>query len=86
MRPLGNTIQIYDRKGLSEIPLPVPDGTVGRSEVLNELCGAVLDGKPAPHDGQFGRATVSACLDIQTSAARNATCLAHAVPQKLAVR
>ena len=39
-----------------------------RTNVIDELCDAVIDGRPPAHDGLFARGTVEACLAIQESA------------------
>jgi phthalate 4,5-cis-dihydrodiol dehydrogenase len=46
----------------------VPVREVPRAEVMDELYGAVVLGKPARHDGEWARATLEACLAILRSA------------------
>jgi phthalate 4,5-cis-dihydrodiol dehydrogenase len=36
--------------------------------VIDEVCAAVLDGKPALHDGRWGMATLEVCLAMVASA------------------
>lgn len=59
---------IYSDDGRDVIDLPEPRSGGGRSEVLDELCGAALRNLPARHDGRFARATVAATLAILESA------------------
>jgi len=58
-------LAIYHDDGVSEISLP-PE-VDGRVAVLDEFCAAVLDGRPAVHDGEFGRGTVEASLALLDS-------------------
>jgi phthalate 4,5-cis-dihydrodiol dehydrogenase len=51
-------------KELDRVPVrPVP-----RAEVMDELYGAVVLGRPVPHSGEWARATLEACLAILRSA------------------
>lgn len=59
---------IYSHGGAEVLPLDPPRPGGGRSEVLDELCDAVLRKIPPQHDGAFGRATLEACLAILRSA------------------
>jgi phthalate 4,5-cis-dihydrodiol dehydrogenase len=47
---------------------PVPAPAIPRSEVIDELYGAVVDGKPPLHDGAWSLATMEVCLAILQSA------------------
>jgi len=62
--PQGVMIHARDRKYLE--PLPAPK--VPRVEVIDELHAAVVEGKPALHDGAWGAATLEVCLAILRSA------------------
>ena len=66
LRTTADGLAIYSDKGKSEIRLPPASN--GRTNVIDELCDAVLDGRPPPHDGRFARGTVEVCLAIQESA------------------
>lgn len=59
---------VYDDKGAREVEPPETTWRPGRGDVLEELYQAVIHGKPAKHDGAFGRATVETCLAIKQSA------------------
>lgn len=59
---------VYTDDGQEIIPLPEPRTGGGRSEVLDELCDAVLANVPPRHDGYFARDTVAATLAILRSA------------------
>ena len=65
LRPLPTGVMIYGREPHFE-PLEPP--AVPRGEVIDELYGAVVAGKPPLHDGAWGRATLEVCLAILGSA------------------
>jgi phthalate 4,5-cis-dihydrodiol dehydrogenase len=46
--------------------LPAP--VVPRSEVIDELYDAVVNGKPPVHTGEWARATLEVCLAVLQSA------------------
>jgi phthalate 4,5-cis-dihydrodiol dehydrogenase len=46
-------------------------------EVIDELCAAVFDGKPALHDGRWGMATLEVCLAMLDSARENRDIALH---------
>ncbi|MEP7344742.1 MAG: Gfo/Idh/MocA family oxidoreductase [Gemmatimonadaceae bacterium] len=79
LRPTPAGIVIYgdERQWVDELPAPLAP----RSEVLDELCDAVLQGRPPLHTGAWGMATLEVCLGILRSAAegREIT-LEHQVP------
>ena len=79
IRPLPECVRIYADNEIIDHPLDPP--TVPRSEVIDELCAAVLDNAPPLHSGEWGRATFEACLAIIQSAneAREIR-LGHQVP------
>ena len=51
---------IYGDDEREEIALP--RGVTGRDLMISELCDAVLAGKPARHDGRWGKANLEVCL------------------------
>jgi len=65
LRPLPHGVMIYadDAKRLEPLPRP----TVQRAEVIDELYGAVVHGKPPLHSGEWARATLEVCLAILQS-------------------
>ena len=81
IRPTPKGVMVYGDATRDFEPLAKP--AVPRGEVLDELCDAVLLGKPAVHDGEWGRATLEVCLAMLRSAreAREIELL-HQVPCK----
>jgi phthalate 4,5-cis-dihydrodiol dehydrogenase len=61
-------IVLYTESGCETLPLDPPKPGGGRTEVLDELCAAVLDGIAPAHDGRFARGTLATCLAIAESA------------------
>jgi phthalate 4,5-cis-dihydrodiol dehydrogenase len=78
--PFG--IFIHNDKGTEDVPLVGNSNPVsGRSAELEELVGAVLHGKTVRHSGEWGMATLEACLAIMQSAKeRREIFLSHQVP------
>jgi phthalate 4,5-cis-dihydrodiol dehydrogenase len=66
LRPLPTGVVIYADDAVRTEPLPPP--AVPRVEVIDELCAAVLDGRPPLHGGDWGTANLEACLAIVRSA------------------
>jgi phthalate 4,5-cis-dihydrodiol dehydrogenase len=66
LRTTPDGFAIYSDDGMQEIVLPTTSN--GRTNVIDELCGAALDGMAPVHDGRFARGTVEASLAIQESA------------------
>ncbi len=66
LRPVATGVEIFGDQQRSFSALPGP--LVARSEVIDELVDAVLDGKPALHDGAWARATTEVCLALLESA------------------
>lgn len=66
LRPLPGGVFIYSDTEKRLEPLPAPK--VQRAEVIDELYAAVAQGKPPLHDGEWGTATMEACLAILRSA------------------
>lgn len=62
---------IYGQGGAEVVALDPPRTGGGRSEVLDELCDAILRKIPPQHDGAFGRATLEAGLAILQSSQEN---------------
>ncbi|MDR6775566.1 4,5-dihydroxyphthalate dehydrogenase [Azospirillum palustre] len=66
LRPTPRGVLVYGDADRHLDPLPPP--TVPRAEVLDELCAAVLDGRPPVHGGAWGLATLEVCLAMLRSA------------------
>ena len=66
LRPQPDGVMIYDDAMAWLDPVPVPE--IPRSEVIDELYGAIVDGKPPLHDGAWSLATMEVCLAILQSA------------------
>jgi phthalate 4,5-cis-dihydrodiol dehydrogenase len=66
LRPTPSGVMIYSDTEKRLEPLAPPK--IPRVEVIDELYGAVVEGKPPLHDGEWGAATVEACLAILLSA------------------
>lgn len=66
LRPQPDGVMIYDDDAVRLDPVPVP--AIARSEVIDELYGAIVDGKAALHDGPWSLATMEVCLAILESA------------------
>ncbi|HUP30035.1 MAG TPA: gfo/Idh/MocA family oxidoreductase, partial [Usitatibacter sp.] len=66
LRPTPRGVEVFADAGRRSEALDKPG--VPRAEVIDELCAAVFDGAPPPHDGAWGRATLEACLAILESA------------------
>jgi len=67
LRPLPEGVWIYadGERRLEALPSP----KVQRSEVIDELYAALVDGRPPQHDGAWALATTEVCLAILQSAA-----------------
>ena len=66
LRPQSDGVMIYDDAIAWLDPVPVSD--IPRSEVIDELYNAVVDGKKPLHDGAWSPATMEVCLAILRSA------------------
>jgi phthalate 4,5-cis-dihydrodiol dehydrogenase len=66
LRPMPDGVMIY-RNGAAHLD-PLPPPTTPRGEVIDELYAAVVDGKPALHDGAWAMATLEVCLAMLQSA------------------
>lgn len=65
LRPMPQGVMIYADAERRLEPLAGPK--VQRAEVIDQLYAAVVDGKPPRHDGEWGAATLEACLAILRS-------------------
>src|SRR3954471_1064537 len=65
LRPLPSGVMVYadNEQRLHKLPAP----QVPRSEVIDELYGAVMQGVPSLHDGAWALATLQACLAMLDS-------------------
>jgi phthalate 4,5-cis-dihydrodiol dehydrogenase len=66
LRPTPDGVMIYGDDAVGFDPVPVRD--IVRAEVIDEFHGAVVEGKPPLHDGEWSRATLEVCLAILESA------------------
>ena len=66
LRPLPNGVMIYDDTEARFEPLPRP--IVPRAEVIDELHGAIVDGRAPLHNGHWAMATLEVCLAMLQSA------------------
>jgi phthalate 4,5-cis-dihydrodiol dehydrogenase len=66
LRPTPDGVMIYGDDAVGFDPVPVRD--IVRAEVIDEFYGAVVEGKPPLHDGEWSRATLEVCLAILESA------------------
>lgn len=66
LRPTATSVEIYTDEEQHVEMLPPP--TIARSEVVDELCAAVLHGCAPLHSGPWARATTEVCLGILESA------------------
>ncbi|MGH8670267.1 MAG: Gfo/Idh/MocA family oxidoreductase [Burkholderiales bacterium] len=66
LRPLPSGVMIYADGEQHLDPLPAP--RVPRSEVIDELHQAVVNGRAPPHGGEWAMATLEVCLAILRSA------------------
>ncbi|HVZ52551.1 MAG TPA: Gfo/Idh/MocA family oxidoreductase [Pseudolabrys sp.] len=66
LRPLPNGVMIYQNGAARLDALPPP--AVPRAEVIDELYGAVAEGRPPLHDGAWAMASLEVCLAILSSA------------------
>ena len=72
LRPTAKGIAIYtDDEQHFE---PLPQSAVPRVEIIDELYAAVVQDKPALHNGEWARATTEVCLAILESARTGTEC------------
>ena len=66
LRPLPTGVMIYEN-GVGRLdPLPAP--AIARTEVIDELYAAVVEGRSPLHDGAWAMATLEVCLAMFRSA------------------
>jgi phthalate 4,5-cis-dihydrodiol dehydrogenase len=65
LRPMPNGVMVYSdtERRLEKLEPPA----VPRAEVIDELYGAVMQGRPALHDGAWAMATLQVCLAMLES-------------------
>ncbi|MEV4747491.1 Gfo/Idh/MocA family oxidoreductase [Streptosporangium sp. NPDC049248] len=68
LRCSADGVTAYTDRGVEQLAVPRTRWWPGRGNVLQELVDAVVHGRPAQHDGAFGRETVRTCLAIAESA------------------
>ena len=66
LRPLPNGVMIYGNEAAELEALPRPE--VPRAEVVDELFGAIVQGRRPVHDGRWSMATLEVCLALLASA------------------
>ncbi len=66
LRPMPQAVVVYGDEARRVEELPAPE--IPRSEVVNELHGAAILGRPPLHSGEWGLATTEICLAILASA------------------
>jgi phthalate 4,5-cis-dihydrodiol dehydrogenase len=66
LRPLPDGVMVYGDEEKRFEPLPAP--AIPRIEVVDEIYRAVVEGERPLHDGEWGMATLEACLAILQSA------------------
>ena len=66
IRPQPDGVQVYADDAKAFTPLPAPG--VPRSEVIDELYDAIVDGVAPAHSGAWGRATLEVCRAVIQSA------------------
>lgn len=75
LRPMPNGVEIHANDERRFEALPPPD--VPRAEVIDELAGAILDGLPPLHTGEWGMATLEVCLAMLRSSATQSEVTLH---------
>ncbi|MBU9206451.1 Gfo/Idh/MocA family oxidoreductase [Burkholderia multivorans] len=65
VRPLPDSIVVYGDARRETLPLPLP--AVPRAEVIDELYGAVVDGRAPLHDGEWAKGTLEMCIAMLKS-------------------
>jgi phthalate 4,5-cis-dihydrodiol dehydrogenase len=69
LRPLPTGVMVYGDRGRRLHRLAAPK--VARREVIDELYGAVVEGRPPLHGGEWAMATMEVCLAMLRSAREN---------------
>jgi len=70
LRQSADGLLLYSADGVREIEVALTNHRPGRSDVLDELYGAVAKGVRPVHDGRFARGTLEVCLAIQESSSK----------------
>lgn len=65
LRPMTDGVWVYRDDKREHLPLPQP--TVPRAEVIDELYAAVIDGIAPMHDGEWARGTIAVSLALLES-------------------
>ena len=65
VRPMSDGLQVYADERQTFVPLAV--NPVPRVEVVDELWGAIFDGCPPQHSGEWARGTTETCLAMLES-------------------
>ncbi len=65
LRPLPDSIVVYGDERRETLPLDAP--AVPRAEVIDELYGALVDGRAPLHDGEWAKGTLEICVAILKS-------------------
>jgi phthalate 4,5-cis-dihydrodiol dehydrogenase len=68
LRPSPDGIFVYSEAGCQERRIAQPAWPAGRTDALCDLYRAVTEDAPQIHDGHWGKATVEACLAIESAA------------------
>ena len=66
LRPLTSGVMLYGDGERRLDPLPAP--RLPRAEVIDEFHGAIAEGRPALHSGEWAKATLEVCLAMLRSA------------------
>jgi phthalate 4,5-cis-dihydrodiol dehydrogenase len=81
VRQSPDGLVVYDDAGSHEVPVPTEPS--GAYAMIDELCQAVGQGSPAPHNGRWGTATLEVCQAIlRSSRERREIMLSHQVPYR----
>ena len=79
IRQSADGLIVYGREAKIDVPLPA--SRTGRDGVLDEVYGAVVEGKPAIHDGPWSLATLELTLAVlESGRTRSEVFLKHQVP------
>ena len=79
IRQSADGLLVYGEHELRTIPLTTDE--TGRDAVVQELYEAIVDHRPPPHGGRWGKANLEVCLAVLESAqTRREVYLAHQVP------
>jgi phthalate 4,5-cis-dihydrodiol dehydrogenase len=65
VRPGGNSLCVIDDDGRREVPVRAGDAN---TEAISELVAAIEHGRPPPHSGEWGKATLEIVVALLESA------------------